>query len=174
MSAEYTYKDYDKYLCLKPGSDLLLAILFLLRPYVLLVSTIRMGRGGTGVSGVGGLKELVYPNDLSLTAGILATVPVILFLVAWVKRKPGAPAFVRIIWTRGAAILTTAAVLSALAVVVPVLTGAMHGIHMVGWVEIAVSVLIILYLQLSQRIKDAFADFPEESAKEQDAKDNKP
>ncbi len=173
MSEEYTYKDYDRYLCLKPGSDLVLAILFLLRPYILLVSSLRMGRGGSGVTGVGGLKDLVYPNNLSLTIGILATAPVILFLIAWVKRKPGASAFIQQIWHKGATILTMAALLSVLAVLFPVMTGAMHAIHPVGWVQLALSVLIMLYLQLARRVKDTFADFPEESAEERETKGRK-
>jgi len=162
MSKVYSYKDYDKFLCLKVSTELWLVILYLLRPYVLLVSSVRMGRGGGGAEGVDSLKNMVYPDDFSLTLGILVTIPVLILLYGWVKRKPGAPDYVWKIWRHGAWLLITAAVLNIAIVLIPLLLGLMHHIHLAGWVQVVLSLPIIVYLYFSQRVKDTFADFPVE------------
>jgi len=162
MSRVYSYKDYDKLLCLKVSNGLWLVILYLLRPYPILISTRRMGRAGRGVEGLEGLKNMVYPDDFSLTLGILATIPVLILLYGWVKRKPGAPDYVWKIWRHGAWLLITAAVLNIAIVLIPLLLGLMHHIHLAGWVQVVLSLPIIVYLYFSQRVKDTFADFPVE------------
>jgi len=56
--------------------------------------------------------------------------------------------------------LTIAALLNVVTVFVPLLLDIKHKIHMVGWMQITLSVTVILYLQFSQRVKDTFSDFP--------------
>ncbi|MDH3981192.1 MAG: DUF2919 domain-containing protein [Gammaproteobacteria bacterium] len=161
MSSDNHY-DYDKYLSLKVSQELWLIILYLLHPFILLFSTIRLGRGGAkGVSGVDGLKRLVYQDNFSLALAILATVPVLLLVYAWVRRKPGAPAFVRRLWAKGVVLLTSAAVLYIGGVFVPLLTHVIASIRPIGWGQVAISILIIFYLFTSKRVRDIFADFPE-------------
>lgn len=162
MSTLYSFKDYDKYFSLKVSFGLWLVILFLLRPYILIASSFRMGRGGSGVSGAGGLKDLVYPDHLSIFLAILVTIPVLIFVYAWTRRKPGATEFVRNIWRNGMFILIATAVLNIVIVLVPLLIGEIRKIPMVGWTQAGLSVVVIMYLLTSQRDKDAFADFPEE------------
>jgi len=164
MPTLYSFKDYDKYFCLKVSFGLWLVILFLLRPYILIVSSFRMGRGGGGASGAGGLKDLVYPDHLSIFLAILATIPVLVFVYAWTRRKPGAADFVRKVWQNGMFILIIAAALNIVIVFVPLLIGVIHKVHMVGWVQVGLSILVTVYLLRSQRNKDAFDDFPEEVA----------
>lgn len=156
MSKIYSYKDYDKYLSLKVGFGLWLVVLFLLRPYVLLASSLR------GVDGVGGLKDLVYHDDLSLILGIIATFPVLIFIYVWVKRMPGASAIVRKAWKHGKLLLIASALLSILGTFLPKFTGYSHKINAIGWAQIVLSILVIVYLHFSQRVNDTFADFPED------------
>jgi phosphoglycerol transferase MdoB-like AlkP superfamily enzyme len=160
MSKVYNFNDYDKNLSLKVSHELWLIILYLLHPFILLLSTVRMGRGGSGVTGVDGLKNLVYPDDFSLVLAILATMPTLLFVFAWTRRKPGAPALVQRLWAKGATLLAAAAALYIVVVFVPLLTRAVASIHPVGWAQVAISIFIIVDLFKSQRIKDTFADFP--------------
>jgi hypothetical protein len=164
MLKEYSYNDYDKYLCLKAGFGLWLVVSFLLRPYILLVSSFRMGPGGSGLKGVGGLKDLVYPDDLSLILGILATIPVLIFLYAWIRREPGAPDLVRKAWRHGKLLLVASVLLGMVAVFVPVWTGFVHKIQAAGWSQVSLSVIAVWYLQFSDRVNDTFRDFPEAKA----------
>jgi len=157
MSKVYSYKDYDKYLCLKAGPGLWLVVLYLLHPYILLLSALR-SRQREGA----GLKNLVYPDDFSLTLAILATIPALCFIYAWIKRNPGGGDTVKYIWRNGAMVLSLTALLNVAIVFVPLLLDFKHNIHIIGWAQIAASVAVILYVQLSPRVKDAFADFPVE------------
>jgi hypothetical protein len=46
MSRVYPFSAYDKYMSLKLDSNMWLIIVYFLRPFILKVSTIQMGRGG--------------------------------------------------------------------------------------------------------------------------------
>ena len=140
-----------------------LIIAYLLRPYIILLSSLRRSRGGGGVGGVDGLKNMVYPDELTLVLGIIATLPVFLFLLAWIKRKPGASEFIRNVWHHGGAILLSAAVLNVVIVFLPLLTGVIHRIQSWGWIQVGIALMIIWYLSFSGRAKDTFEDFPKES-----------
>jgi hypothetical protein len=163
MSRVYSYKDYDKFLCLKVSSEMWLIMLYLLRPYILLISTLRLGRGGGNSKGISGLKDMVYPDDFSLALGIFATIPVLILMYGLMKRKPGAPDYVQKIWRHGTWLLIAAAVLNIVIVFVPLLLGLIAQIHPAGWVQVVLPLPIILYLYFSQRVKDTFADFPPET-----------
>ena len=148
---------------LKISLELWLVIVYLIRPFPVLISTIRMGRGGVkNLEGVDGIKQMLYPDNFSLVLGILATIPAILFMVAVMKRKPTAGAFFRGVWRNGAIMLSAAAAMNIVIVFIPILTGVISRVHMIGWVQIAMSVVIIYYLHTSQRVKDTFGDFPAE------------
>lgn len=154
MSRVYSYKDYDKNLSLKAGHGLWGVVLYLLHPYLLLFSALRSKQVGAA-----GLKDLVYPDNFSLTLAMLATLPALCFIYAWTRRNPGASNIVQSIWRHGSMMLTIAALLNVVTVFVPLLLDIKHKIHMVGWTQIALSVTVILYLQFSQRVKDTFSDF---------------
>lgn len=157
MSKVYSYKNYDKYLCLKVGFGLWVVMLFLLRPYILLVSSFRID----GVRGAGGLKDLVYPDDLSLILGILATIPLMVVIYAWVKREPDASEFIRKVWRHGKPLLIASASMNILAIFIPVWAGFVRQVHIISWFQLGLSLLVVLYLYFSVRVKDTFADFPE-------------
>jgi hypothetical protein len=123
-------------------------------------------RGGAGAES---MRDLVYPDDFSLALAILATIPVMVFMYTWSKRKPGAELKFKKLWHRSGLFLTASAALNILVVFVPLLTMVSHKIPLFNWVQVGISILIIWYLHSSQRVRDTFADFPEEE-KAEDAK----
>jgi hypothetical protein len=160
MSKLYDFNQYDKYLSLKVNPELWLVILYLLRPYIALVASVSIGRGGTGAVGVERVRDILYPDNFSLVLAILTTVPALLFVYAWTRRKPGASPLVRKLWKNGAALLAIAALLNIVIVFVPLLTGIVAGIHTLGWLQVGFAAVIIVYLYSSRRVKDTLADFP--------------
>jgi len=161
MSKLYTFSDYDKYMSLKPDFEIWMIMVYFLRPFIMKISTIQMGRGAKSDS-VSGLKDLVYPNDFGFFVAFLATVPVILLLVAYAKRKPGAPQWVRKIWRQGKALLIGTAVLNVIIIFVPFLLDLTHSINMLGWAQLGIALFILFYLNTTRRVKDVFADFPKD------------
>ena len=157
MPEKYSFKDYDKHLSLKVCPELWLAILYFLHPYLLLLSSFRSINPDAAA-----LKSMIYPDDFSLAVAILATTPALCFIYAWTRRSPGGSSLVKYIWRNGSMFLSLAALFNIATVLVPLLAGAGHKIHIVGWAQLGISVVIIVYVQFSQRVKDTFADFPDE------------
>lgn len=161
MSKIYTFSDYDKYMSLKPDFEMWLMIVYFLRPFILKVSTIQMGRGAKSDS-VSGLKDLVYPNDFGFFVAFLATIPVLLLVFAYAKRKPGASELVRKIWHKGRMLLVTTAALNLAVIFAPFLVDLTYRINMLGWAQLVIATGIIFYLYGKQRVQDTFADFPQD------------
>ena len=161
MSKLYSFSDYDKYMSLKPGLEVWLIIAYFLRPFILKVSTIQMGRGAKSDS-VSGLKDLVYPNDFGFFIAFLATIPVLILVFSYAKRKPGASGLVRRIWHKGRVLLIVTAVLNLIIIFVPFMVDLTYRINMLGWAQLAIAVFILFYLYTMQRVKDTFADFPKD------------
>ena len=132
MSKLYDFSEYDKYLSLKVNAGLWFVILYLLRPYIVLIGTMKLGRGSSGATGIEGVRNILYPDDFSMVLAILATVPALLFFYAWSRRKPGAGALVKQLWENGIRLLAAAAILNIVIVFVPLLTGAVARIHLLG------------------------------------------
>lgn len=160
MSRVYSFNEYDKYCFLKVGTALWLVIGYLLRPFVILSTSLTLGRAGSNVEHADGLQNILYPDNFSLTLGILATIPALLFVYVWVKRRPGAGARVRWLWQHGVLLLVVAAILNIVIVFVPLLNGSIARIHEYGWIQNGIAVAIIVYLLSSGRVRDTFADFP--------------
>ena len=169
MSRVYPFTAYDKYMSLKLDSNMWFIIVYFLRPFILKVSTIQMGRGAKSDS-VSGLKDLVYPNDFGFFLAFVATIPVLLLIFAYAKRKPGASELVQSLWRNGRNLLVAAAVLNIIVIFIPFLANITHSINVYGWGQLALAVAIIVYLYSSKRVTDTFADFPEENETERNKK----
>ena len=169
MSRVYPFAAYDKYMSLKLDSNLWFIIVYFLHPYILKASTIQMGRGAKSDS-VSGLKNLVYPDDFGFFLAFVATIPVLLLIFAYAKRKPGASELVQSLWRNGRNLLAAAAVLNIIVVFIPFLANITHSINIYGWGQLALAVAIIIYLYSSKRVTDTFADFPEETEAEPNKK----
>lgn len=165
MNRVYSFKEYDQYLSLKPGPGFWLITLFFLRPYLLKLSTFQRGRGPK-TEAVSRLYEIVYPDNFGFFLAVIATLPVVLLLVALMKRKPGAPELVRRIWRNGIWLLTFAAVLNVIVVFIPIFIGRVHGIHVLDIAQLLITLLSLAYITRSVRLRDTFADFPAESPEE--------
>ena len=161
MSKLYSFSDYDKHMSLKLDFEVWLIIAYFLRPFILKISTIQMGRGAKSDS-VSGLKDLVYPNDFGFFVAFLATIPVLLLIFSAVKRKPGASVLVKRIWHNGRTLLLVTAILNIITIFVPFLMDLTHSINMLGWGQLVIALYIIFYLYTKQRVADTFADFPKD------------
>lgn len=161
MSNKYTFKDYDKYLCLKPPAEFWLLVLFFLRPFILKISTFQMGRGAKSDS-VSKLYDLAYPENFVFFLAVLSAIPAIVLLISYAKRNPGASDLIQKIWRNGIKYLALAAILNILVIFIPIILGKIHAVDTIGWAQLGVILLIFGYLYKSQRLRDAFADFPKE------------
>ena len=159
MSKIYNFNDYDKYFALRINLELWLIIAWFMRPVILLISTKQMGRGPKSDS-VGGLKDLVYPDDFGFFLAFVTIIPVVLVIFAYMKRKPDAPDYIRTLWRNCGKLLLLAAALNVVVVFVPFLIDLTYRINLLGWGQLAIAAYIIFYLMTSRRVRDTFADFP--------------
>jgi hypothetical protein len=166
MSRVYPFSAYDKDLSLKLDLNMWLIIVYFLRPFILKISTIQMGRGGVKSESVKGLKELVYPDDFGFFLAFIATIPVLILMFSYAKRKPEAAEYVRTIWRNGRRLLVAAAVLNIVIIFIPYFADITHSINIYGWGQLAVAIGITAYLYSSTRVTDTFADFPKETEAE--------
>ncbi len=155
MTKQYPFSAYDKYLCLKPDFSIWLVLAFLLRPYVVVLLSITNRRDTMG------LINLVYSDRLAMILAAIAAIPAIFVVYAFIKRVPDAPDKVRRIWQHGRELLLGSSFLNILVVFLPLLTGLVRGVSMIGWAQFGVSVYIIYYLFTERRVRDTFADFPQ-------------
>jgi hypothetical protein len=114
-----------------------------------------------------GLIDLVYPDRLAMSLGALAGIPAALLVYAWLKRKPGAPRYVRNIWEKGRAFLAVSALLNACAMFVPFWIGTVHAITPGDWAQSAIALLIVIVVYSSSYIRDCFNDFPGDKTPEE-------
>jgi len=155
---KYPFSAYDKYLNLRISPLMWMAILFLARPFVILIISITNRRDRMGIL-------QMFNGDPALSfLGALAAIPVMLVVVAWIRRKPDASPLVRRIWTNGRSLLILASILNIAIMILPALTGSFSAINAAGGAETVVCILIIFYLARSERVKDTFGDFPKSSA----------
>ena len=162
MPKIYNFSYYDKYMSLKINFELLLIIAYFMRPVILKISTIQMGRGAKSDS-VSGLKDLVYPDDFGFFLAFVTMIPVVLVIFAYMKRKPDAPDYIRTLWRNCGKLLLLAAALNVVVVFVPFLFDMAYRINLMGWGQVAIAAYIIFYLMTSRRVRDTFADFPVET-----------
>ena len=166
MSKVYPFTAYDKHMSLKLDSNMWLIMVYFLRPFIMKISTIQMGRGAKSDS-VSGLKDLVYPNDFGFFLAFIATMPVLILIFAYAKRKPGASELIQSIWRNGRNLLVVAAAVNIVVIFIPFFIHLTHSINVYGWGQLAVAIGVIVYLYRSNRVSDTFADFPKESEADQ-------
>jgi Protein of unknown function (DUF2919) len=157
MSEKYPIESYDKYLCLKINDTLWVILLFLLRPYVVTVISLANRTDRTGII------NMIYSDKMALWWGILAGVPAFLVIYAWIKRKPGASPFVRKLWHRGRELLLVSALFNMAIVFVPLWMGVVLRVSKAGWIQLALSLGVVVMLYSSSYIRDCFADYPKEA-----------
>jgi hypothetical protein len=149
----YPASAYDENLCIKISASLWLAILFLLKPYaVMLLSLANMAKHTE-------LIYILYPNDATFALGAMAALPTALLFIAWTKRQPGSGMKIRWIWHHGRTFLIVSAVLNLAISVIPVFWIG-RGPELSDVAQAILAVYVILYLFRSERVRDTFRDFP--------------
>ncbi len=160
MSKYHPISSYDKYVSLKMSGAMWFVILFLLRPYLILVVSV-LNRKDKML-----LINMFYSDRLAMSLAAVAGIPAALLIYAWVKRNPDAPSFPRQVWKRGRLLLAISAALSAFVVFVPLWLGAVHKVTEYGWGQFVISLLILVVVYRSQYMKDCFSDWPEKKIEE--------
>ena len=150
----YGLDSYDDYLCLRPTKLLIACMLFLCRG-ILLSAAIGLSRGVPAV-----LRGIVTAQ--TLWTGVIAAIPAALVLYALSARAPGASAFVRFSWRHGRALMAVSA-LAYIGFTVAELGSNPHRwltSSIPGEALVLVELGIIVYLALSQRVRQTFLQFP--------------
>jgi hypothetical protein len=159
----YDLDAYDQYLSLKPPGLLILALLFLCRSYLIPIMMLATSLGGSRTEQFG---ALVYGGNplVSLIAGI----PALFVLYALRRRTPQSDRFAMWAWQHGRMLLSG----SALAQLVPSVRAlASDSFAFGGGTEgaaalfsIFLAAFLLLYVNVSSRVRDVFADFPAQIA----------
>lgn len=155
---KYDLDSYDKHCCLKPSLAMIAAAAFACRAYLLPLLIV-----------VGSLKGGAHYEVNALlgeqrTLAMLTQLPALLVIYAMVRRKPSASAAARWIWKRGRLLLAA----SLVADLWLLAGGSELQVDVVGafaddpgaFARIGIDVAVLLYLSVSTRVKDTFADFP--------------
>lgn len=157
MKNTYDIPDYNKYLSLKVSPGLWLVLLYLLRPYLIVALSV------VNPSDRMELINMFYQDRLPMFLSATAAIPAALLVFAWLKRLPGANDLVRAIWANGRLLLGFSALLNCITAYLPIYLGVTRKLDNLAWLQLGLSVLVIFYILLCQRVKDTFADFPEEN-----------
>lgn len=162
MPKKYSFSHYDKNICLKLNAIMWLIILFILKPYVIALFTmLNTLFTVTSSSNRMQLITMFYPDRGAMLLNIVAGIPVVLLMYAWIRRKPDSPEFIKFIWRRGRSLIAISAILNVCIIITPQLTGAVSTIMTSAWVQLLINVLIVVLVYSSSYIKDCFLDFPE-------------
>lgn len=162
MPKKYAISSYDKNVCLKLNGMMWLIFLFILKPYVIALSTVANSLFSiTSSSNRMPLITMFYPDKGTMLLNIIAGAPVVFLIFAWFKKKPDSPEFIRFIWKNGRNLIAISAILNVCIIISPLLFGAESNIMTSAWVQLLISVLIVIIVYNSSYIKDCFLDFPE-------------
>ena len=149
---KYPVSAYDENLRIKISISLWLAIVFLLRPYaVMLLSLVNMSNHTQ-------LIHLLYANDTTFALGAAAALPTMMLFIAWTKRRPDSGGTIRWIWHNGRAVLITSAVFNLIIVGISAFWAG-RGPKLADVTQAILTVYIILYLYRSEPVRDTFRDF---------------
>ncbi len=156
MARSYSPSSYDDHFCLKPPVLLWLAALYLSRAFVLLLASQLAVLSRARPETVAMLRDGV--SVWALIPSLIAA-PV---LYALVFRAPSSTKLVRWIWAHGRSILILAAVLDCLTSVAgSSLSGAdVSELAPAALVIALFDVYFLVYILVTRRIRDVFADFP--------------
>lgn len=108
------------------------------------------------------LINFMYPDRLDIVLAAIVAIPAGFIIYAFFTKKPDAKDFVRRIWLNGRKILIFSATLKIIFILTPNLLETEIKFDKSSLIHIALSVICVVYLFLSQRVKDVFEDFPKE------------
>lgn len=144
---------YDDHLALKPGLGFKLALLFLLRPYAVMAMSFADRREPMA------LIELFYASRPVFALAAASALPGMLVALAWSRRRPEAGKLVRRLWAHGRALLMVSA-LGNLGTALAPSWHALADLNLTDIVQAILSLYVLLFVILSQRLRDACREFP--------------
>ena len=154
-------------MCLSLGTVAWVVILFLMRPYVVLLVSV------TNRSNRMEFIDLVYPDRLWLAIDTVAAIPAVILAVVTFLRRPNAADSVKAIWKRGRTLLLGSAALNGVVAAAALALANSHNVSIVSPILLCLSAWSFWYLLVSKRMRDVFGDFPvEEEPKAAKAKTN--
>ena len=162
MPKQYSISSYDKNVCLKINAMMWLIFMFILKPYVIALFTVlnTIFSATSSSSNMGQLMNMFYPDKGTMLLNIIAGIPVIFLLYAWLRRKPESPKYIKFIWSSGRNLIAISVILNVCIIISPQLFGAVSNIMTSAWVQLFINVIIVIILYSSSYTKDCFADFP--------------
>jgi len=149
----YTPFDFDFNLCLKVPFWLGLSIAFLSRHILTPIAVFAIARKT-------GNTEMNYLLSEIGVAHIFASMPALLVLTAWFKRNPSSPVWVRHVWLNGRMLL----IISAMADLSLRLVMTVNWWKPLAVAFVLLDIYVVIYIVISQRVRDVFTDFPEMKA----------
>jgi hypothetical protein len=152
----YPAHRYDEQLVIKIPPLLWLTMLFLIR-HAILVLLSYLPRTGEAMTY---LRYLVDPLFL------VADLPAVLILFAAVRRKPGAPDWIRALWGHGRPLLALSSLLYLVLLMASLFSSArplLPAVNEVLIVSVLLNLAIVAYLVRSTLVRDVFAEFPKDS-----------
>jgi hypothetical protein len=155
MARQYPFSAYDQYLSLKMSATMWVATLFLARPFAILLASVANRRDRTG------LMNTFYHDPVSLAIDTFAALPAVLVVVAYMRRRPGAPQVFQDIWTHGRELLLLATLLNLISIFLPFFWNTQLRMGTPEFAKLAVTVVILFLLIRSNRVRDTFNDFPQ-------------
>lgn len=156
MFGRYTPDDYDKHHYLKPGLGFYGLLLVLLRPYIVWIVSVANRNDATV------LLESLYPNKYNFFAGLAVGFGAVLVFAMFSLRRENAYSWLPNVWKRGRMLLW--GTLSADIVLTVYLVKKTH-FHFEPSMAVTLLALFfsVLFLAKSERMKDLFEDWPQES-----------
>lgn len=156
MARRYDPSSYDDHFCLKPPGLLWLAVIYLSRAFILLVTYDVAPFANVRPEAVAMLRGTV--SIYTLVASAVAA-PV---LYALIRRSPSSTTPVRWIWSHGRTFLALAGIFDCAVSVVAsgVIGGDVVDLQPLPLLAAAFDIYFLVYILATRRVRDSFADFP--------------
>lgn len=153
--AKYPISNYNKYVCLKADSLMLIITLYLLKPYILEVISIANRKDRSAII------NMFYAEKLFLSLEAAAAIPLLFLVYAWTRRVPGASKLTQKIWSKGKYLIIVTAFLQLCITSSPLWLPIDNSMTPTSWIQSFLYLSIMIITPLSRYMKDCFSDFPE-------------
>ena len=127
-------------MCLSLGTIAWVVILFLMRPYVVLLVSM------TNHTNRMEFIDLVYPDRLWLAIDTVAAIPAVILVVVTFLRRPNAAGSVKAIWKRGRTLLLGSAALNGIVAAAALALANSHNVSIVSPILLCLSAWSLWYL----------------------------
>lgn len=152
-SPTYRAHRYDEHLVLRVPPLLWLVMVILVRHFLLVLLTFIPRTG----------DAMTYLRDLVDPLFLISDLPAAVVLFAGVRRRPGAPDWIRNLWSKGRTLLSASALLYLAILIVNLAASGRHidrAINEAVIFSVLLHLLIITYLARSRLVRDVFRQFP--------------